>query len=405
MAHDRLDPRCRPRRIGEFTATRSENGLLSGLLRQMARRRTLDLRLIVSGTHLSPEYGTTREHVDADGFAAAATVETVLSGDSPVAAAKSLGLAVMGVAEALDRIRPDLLVVLGDRYEALAAAQAAVMLSVPIAHIGGGESSEGAMDESFRHAITKLAHLHFVAAAAFADRVVQLGEDPTHVHVAGALGVDNALHLPLLSRVELEAEIGMTLTRPTVLATFHPVTLAAGGMSGLDAVLTALDRFPRATVAFTEPNADPRGREIRHRVRAYADARRPRVKVFTSLGPLRYLSLLSQCDVVVGNSSSGIIEAPALGVPTVNVGDRQRGRLRPESVLDAGEDAADVEAAIARALDPGFRERVRDAQALYGDGRAAERIVDVLAVAPLGGLLRKRFHPVAAATTPSGAET
>ena len=402
MVHNRPDAARRPRRICVFTATRAEYGLLSGVLRKVTRRRTLDLRLIVSGTHLSPEYGNTRDHVDADGFAAAATVEMVLSGDSPVAAAKSLGLAVMGVAEALDRLRPDLLVVLGDRYEALAAAQAAVMLSVPIAHIGGGESSEGAMDESFRHAITKLAHLHFVAAAAFADRVVQLGEDPTHVHVTGALGVDNALHLPLLSRVELEAEIGMTLARPTVLATFHPVTLAAGGLSGLDAVLTALDRFPRATVAFTEPNADPRGREIRHRVRAYADARGPRVKVFTALGPLRYLSLLSQCDVVVGNSSSGIIEAPALGVPTVNVGDRQRGRLRPESVLDAGEEAADVEAAIARALDPGFRDRVRAAPPLYGDGHAAERIVDVLAAAPLDGLLRKRFHTVASAT-PSGA--
>jgi UDP-hydrolysing UDP-N-acetyl-D-glucosamine 2-epimerase len=378
-------------RICVLTATRAEYGLLSGLLRELDDREEVELQLVVSGTHLAPEFGRTAGLIDADGFPAAATVEMLLSSDTGVGAAKSLGLAVMGLAEALDRLRPDVLVLLGDRYEILAAAGAAALLSVPVAHIGGGESSEGAVDESVRHAVTKLSHLHFVAAEPFARRVVQLGEEPWRVHVVGALGVDNIVRLPLLDRSALQAAIGVALGAPTIAVTYHPATLSPDGTgAGLEAVFAALDACPEATVVFTEPNADPGGHAVRQRIRQYAADRRGSTAVFGTLGQLRYLSLLRHADVVLGNSSSGIIEAPALGTPTVNVGDRQRGRLRAPSVLDVAETPAAVVAGLRRALDPDLAAAA--AASPYGTGGTAARIADVLVRTPADDLLVKRFH-------------
>jgi len=378
-------------RISVFTATRAEYGLLSGLLSELAGRAELDVQLVVSGAHLAPEFGRTAALIEADGFVPAATVEMLLSSDTGVGAAKSLGLAVMGVAEALDRLSPDVLVLLGDRYETLAAASAAALLAVPVAHIGGGESSEGAIDESIRHAVTKLSHLHFVAAEPFARRVLQLGEEPWRVHVVGALGVDNIVRMHLLDREELQSDLGLTLTPQTILVTYHPVTLSAdANASALDALLAALDPFPAATVVFTAPNADPGGREVRRRVEEYAVGRPGPTAVFGTLGQQRYLSLLKQADVVVGNSSSGIIEAPALGTPTVNVGDRQRGRLRAPSIIDVSDAPGAVAAALRRALAPSFRPCGTTSP--YGEGGAATRIADLLWRTPAHGLLVKHFH-------------
>jgi UDP-N-acetylglucosamine 2-epimerase (non-hydrolysing) len=382
------------RRIGVLTATRAEYGLLSGLLQEIEQRPDMELQLLVTGAHLAPAFDHTVGLIEADGFRASATMEVLLSSDTGVGAAKSLALAVMGVAEALDRLRPDVLVLLGDRYETLAAAEAALLLGVPVAHIGGGESSEGAIDESLRHAVTKLSHLHFVAAEPFARRVVQLGEEPGRVHVVGALGIDNIVRLPLLDRARLEEDLGIQLGKPTILVTYHPVTLSRDGTAaGLEALLAALDAWPRASVVVTAPNADPGGHSIRRQVERYAAARRGPTAVVGTLGQLRYLSLLRLADVVLGNSSSGIIEAPALGTPTVNVGDRQRGRLRARSVIDAAATPAAVLDALSRALTPA-RPGVDPNHSPYGDGGAATRIADLLFTTPADGLLGKRFHPL-----------
>jgi UDP-hydrolysing UDP-N-acetyl-D-glucosamine 2-epimerase len=378
-------------RICVLTATRAEYGLLSGLLRELDDREEVELQLVVSGTHLAPEFGRTAGLIDADGFRAAATVEMLLSSDTDVGAAKSLGLAVMGLAEALGRLRPDVLVLLGDRYEILAAAGAAALLSIPVAHIGGGESSEGALDESVRHAVTKLSHLHLVAAEPFARRVTQLGEEPWRVHVVGALGIDNIVRLRLLDRSALQGALGVALGSPTIAVTYHPATLSHDGTAaGLDAVLAALDACPQATVVFTEPNADPGGYAIRRRIQQYVADRRGPTAIFGTLGQVPYLSLLQHADVVLGNSSSGIIEAPALGTPTVNVGDRQRGRLRAPSVLDVGETPADVVSGLRRALDLDLASRTGASP--YGCGGAAARIADLLVRTPADGLMVKRFH-------------
>jgi UDP-hydrolysing UDP-N-acetyl-D-glucosamine 2-epimerase len=268
------------------------------------------------------------------------------------------------------------------------------LVGVPVAHIGGGESSEGALDESVRHAVTKLSHLHFVAAEPFGRLVVQLGEEPWRVHVVGALGVDNLARLSLLDRAELESALELRLAFPTIAVTYHPVTLSPDGTAaGLEALLTALDdAYPEATLVFTEPNADPGGRGVRHRLRQYAAARTGPTASFGTLGQLRYLSLLRHADVVLGNSSSGIIEAPALGTPTVNVGDRQRGRLRAPSVIDVADTASSIVDGLRRALDP----PLRSVASPYGREGTARRIAEVLARTPADGLLAKRFHPPAA---------
>jgi UDP-hydrolysing UDP-N-acetyl-D-glucosamine 2-epimerase len=379
------------KRICVFTATRAEYGLLSGLLREIEDRPTTELQLLVSGSHLSPQFGQTADLIEADGFRPAAIVEMLLSSDTGVGAAKSLGLAVMGVAEALDRLSPDMLVVLGDRYETLAAVGAAALVRVPVAHIGGGQSSEGAIDESLRHAVTKLSHLHFVAAEPFGRRVVQLGEEPWRVHVVGALGVDNALGMRLLDHAELEVALGLALTPPVIAVTYHPVTLSPEATeAGLDALLVALADVPEATVVITEPNADPGRQLIKERLEEYAAGRGGETAVFGTLGHLRYLSLLKHADVVLGNSSSGIIEAPAFGTATVNIGDRQRGRLRAPSVIDAADSPDSVITALRLALDRSGQDRPCGSP--YGDGRAARRIADLLSRMEPDGLLDKRFH-------------
>jgi len=380
------------RRVCIFTATRAEYGLLANLMRAVRASERLTLQVLVSGTHLSERHGSTWRAIEADGFAVDARADLELAGDTPVETAAAMGRCTARVAESLARLRPDLFVVLGDRYEALAAAQAALVMGVPVAHLCGGETTEGAIDESLRHAITKLSALHFVATPAFGARVVQMGENPAHVHVVGTPGLDNFETLPLLDRAALEKQIDFVLGSPTLLVTYHPATLGTLAPEvAMDELLAALERFTDARYILTEPNADPGAGAVLERLRAFARRHADRTYITPSLGQRRYLSALKCVDVVVGNSSSGIIEAPSAGVPTVNVGDRQKGRPRAASVIDVSESRDAIEAGVRRALEPEFRAVARSVENPYGGPGAARRIVAVLESVNLDSLRVKTF--------------
>ncbi len=394
------------RRICVFTGSRADYGVLYWLLKEIVADPRLELQLLVSGSHLTREFGETWRQIEADEFSIDAKVDMLLASDEPVAAAKSMALGLMGCAEALERLKPDVLVVLGDRYEALAAAEAAMLLRIPIAHIHGGEATEGAIDDAIRHAITKMAHLHFVAAEPYRERVIQLGEHPDRVFTAGAPGLDHVARTTLLDRGELERTLGFRFAERNLLVTCHPATLATEPASAsLRRLLAALDRFPALGIVITKSNADMAGREINALIDAYAAGQAERVFVAASLGQQRYLSVLAQVDAVVGNSSSGIIEAPALGKPTVNIGPRQQGRVRAPSVIDCADEIQSIVEAIERALSPDMQALAAHRVSPYGGGGASKRIKDVLAGVDLAGLLMKSFYtmksPEAVCTAPA----
>lgn len=379
------------RRIAVFTGARAEYGLLHYLMKEIQGSNKLDLQIIVSGMHLSPEFGETWREVEADGFRVDAKVEMLLSSNTPVGVVKSMGLGAIGFADALDRLRPDFLVVLGDRFEALAVVQAALILRIPVAHLHGGEITEGAYDDAIRHAITKMASLHFTATEAYRKRVIQMGEAPETVFNVGALGLDHLLRNAPMSLSELSASLGFDLRQPYFLVTYHPVTL-----SGEDpeesccAMLAAIDSFLEHSVILTYPNADNGGRTIIPIVEEYAHRQPERVLAIPSLGFRRYHGALARAAAVIGNSSSGIIEAPSFGVPTVNIGDRQCGRLAADSVLHCPPNAAAIERAIATAISPEFAKVCRGVTNPYGQGGAAPQIVRILESHPAP--FRKHFH-------------
>jgi UDP-hydrolysing UDP-N-acetyl-D-glucosamine 2-epimerase len=321
----------------------------------------------------------------------------LLSSDTPVGIAKSTGLGLIGFADALSRLKPDMLVVLGDRFEILAAATAALFAGVPIAHIHGGETTEGAFDEAIRHAVTKMSHLHFVAAEPYRRRVVQLGEDPERVFLVGGLGIDAIRKLKLLDREALEESLDFELGERNLLITFHPPTLEpAEAGKQMRAMLDALASLePSTHLIFTLPNADTRGRELGQMIEEFV-AERPNARAYASLGQLRYLSAMALVDGVVGNSSSGLAEAPSFGIGTVNIGDRQAGRLRAPSILDCAPQREAIEAALRRLLSVEFR-RSLGTENPYGEGGASEAILSVLRDYPLAGLVKKRFHDIAGA--------
>lgn len=378
------------RRICVVTGSRAEYGLLRPVILALRDDPRFELQLIVTGMHLSPEFGNTVSVIENDGFDIAERIESLVSGDTPVAIAKSVGLGVVGFADAFRRLQPEWLLVLGDRFEIFAAAQAALVMTIPIAHIAGGDTTEGAFDEAIRHGISKMAQLHFATNDQAAQRLRQLGEDPAAIHVVGSPGIDAIRQTQLLDRAVLEAELGLRFRARNLLITHHPVTLDPdAAASELDALLGALDELGLDVgLFFTRPNADPGGRRLAQVLGDWASSR-PNARVFTSLGQQRYLSLLHEVDAVVGNSSSGLYEAPSLHTPTVNIGDRQRGRLAAASVIHCEAKTDAIRAAIEAAL----QLDVSAVKNPYGDGHAAPRIVDIIATVPdPRRLLKKRFH-------------
>lgn len=376
-------------RICVVTSTRADYGLLKWVMHEI-RAAGLQLQVLATGTHLSPEFGLTVREIEADGYPIDARVDIQLSGDTGVATAKAMGLAMIGVAPELERLRPDLVLLLGDRYEIFAVAAAATVLRIPVGHIAGGDITEGAFDDLLRHGMTKLAQLHFVTNPLAQRRVVQMGEDPARVHAVGSPGIDAILRRPLLDRAAVEARLAFRLRPRNLLVTFHPVTQDRQPSDQQFAeLLHALDAMgPEVGLIFTRPNADPEGRRLSAMLDEFV-AGHPQAIVRASLGTELYLSVMQLCDAVVGNSSSGLYEAPSLRRPTVDIGDRQKGRLAAESVVHCAPRRADIAAAIVRALALDCSGMVNP----YGDGRSAPRIAAVLAgIDDFPGLLRKPFH-------------
>ena len=383
----------RRRRICVLTGSRAEYGLLKWIMAEVESDPALELQVIATGAHLEPKFGLTVQSIEADGFPIAAKVSMDLADNSAVGVARSTARCITGTAEAFLRLEPDIAVVLGDRYEILAIASAATLACVPIAHIHGGELTEGAIDEAIRHAVTKMARLHFVSTESYRCRVIQLGERPDRVFNVGALALDSLERLELLDLPAFRAATGIPLPDGFFMVTYHPVTLDKTQMSrAVDELMSALDRFPDRPILITGVNADPGGDHLRDVFSRYAATRPAHVYFRESLGQKLYLSAVKHCSAVIGNSSSGLIEAPLLGIPTVNLGDRQRGRLRAASVIDCPEMSDAIENAIQKVLDPGFLSGFDRSATLYGKAGAAARIRDVLRDYPLDGILLKKFY-------------
>lgn len=385
------------RKICIATGSRAEYGHLYWLARDIAGDSDLKLQLLVTGMHLDDRFGLTYREIEADGFVIDEKVEMPQEDDSPLAVAQSMGEGVIGIARALDRLEPDILVILGDRFEMLAAAEAALVMRIPIAHLHGGEVTTGAFDDSIRHSITKMAHLHFVAAEEYARRVIQLGEEPDRVHCAGAPGLE--FRESHMTRDELAKALDFALDEPLFLVTYHPETLSGADPADAAGALThALDDFPEARVIITGVNADPANRKLDAAFRTYSQTGTKWVLAVSSLGRRRYTSALALASVVIGNSSSGLIEAPALGTPTVNIGDRQRGRLRARSVIDCPADRGAIRDAIAKALEPDVQKAAANQSPPYGKGGGAAAIKEILATSDLDAIIRKEFHDLAEAS-------
>lgn len=338
------------KKVCVITGTRAEYGLLRPLIAKIDADSDMELQIVATGMHLSPEFGLTYKEIEQDGFHITDRNEMLLSSDTPNGITKSIGLGIIGFADIFTRIKPDMVLLLGDRYETLAAAVAAMMHRIPIAHIHGGELTLGAFDDAIRHSITKMAALHFTSTKEYRKRVIQLGEQPERVFFVGALGVENIKTQQLLSKEELERSIGFSLEKPYVIVTFHPVTLennTAGEQ--FEKLLYALDSFKEYNVIFTKANSDTDGRIINQKIDEYVSRNEESTIAFTSLGMVRYLSALKYCEMVIGNSSSGIVEAPSFKIPTVNIGDRQLGRVRAASVIDCGNSAEDIVMAVNKA--------------------------------------------------------
>lgn len=382
------------RKICVFTGTRADYGLLADLMRLIRDGADTALQIIATNMHLSPEYGLTVREIEADGFTVDSRVEMLLSSDTPVGTVKSVGLAAIGYADALDRLRPDLIVILGDRYEMLPAAQAALIFGIPVAHLYGGDITEGAYDDAIRHAITKMSHLHFTATDEAARRVVQMGEDPARVFCVGSIGIDNILRVPAMTRAELEADLHFDLTDDYLLITFHPATMEAlDAPAQTRALLDALDEAaPHSRLLFTLPNSDTAGRQVAAIVRDYAAARPDRALAVASLGRRRYFSAVRHARAVVGNSSSGLTEVPAFGIPTLNIGRRQAGRTRGASVVDCDATRDAIAAGLRQVLTDHMRTVAATAPNPYHRPDTLDRIYNIISTHPFDHLTTKHFH-------------
>ncbi len=370
------------RRVAVVTTSRADYSHLYWPLRLLAEDARVELRLIVMGAHLSPEFGATIHEIEKDGFAIAARIECLLSSDSDVGMAKTIGLATLSLSDVLGEMRPDILLLIADRYEMLAPAAVALALRIPIAHIEGGEISEGAIDDAVRNALTKMAHLHFTSTFAARDRIISMGEEPWRATRAGAPSLDHLRKSNLLSREEVAAKLNVQLEGSAMVIAYHPVTLAMDSLEEADELFAALGSV-NSQLIFCYPNADAGSRALIERTTAFL-AKRGNGKLFVNLDAVTYWSLLRQAQVFLGNSSSGIMETASFAVPTVNIGERQRGRERAANVIDAPANREAVLSAIALARSSKFRESLRGMTNPYGDGTASEKIVDVLTSAPLG---------------------
>lgn len=384
------------RKICVITGTRAEYGLLRWVMQGIKDDPELSLQVIATGMHLSPEFGLTYREIEKDGFQIDRKIEMLTSSDTSVGIAKSMGLGLIGFADALNELKPDLIVVLGDRFEIFAAVSAALVARTPVAHLHGGETTEGAFDEALRHSITKMSHLHFVAAAEYRQRVIQMGEQPGQVFLVGGLGVDNIKHLKLLDRAELEASIDFKLGSKNLLITFHPVTLETSTAENQMAeLLAALAELNDTQLIFTMPNADTDGRALIKMVQRFVAAH-PNARAFTSLGQLRYLSCVAQVDGVVGNSSSGLAEVPSFKKGTINIGDRQRGRLQAESVINCEPTRQGIAAALRKLYTANFLASLCEVQNPYGEGGASEQVVKTIKHCELDGIAKKSFYDMPA---------
>ena len=379
------------KKICVITGTRADYGLLYWLMREIESASHFDLQIIVTGMHLSETFGSTWTNIQDDGFNISAKIPISLDDDSSTGVARATGEALIGFASALNNLQPDLVVVLGDRYEALAAATAACIQCIPIAHFHGGETTEGAFDESFRHAITKMSSLHFTSADLHRRRVIQLGEHPDRVFNVGAMGLDNIEQLKLLDRSEFEQSINFSLKKQNILVTFHPETLETNPQNQFTELLTALDSFPDLGVIFTKPNSDTGNHAISEQIDAYLIANPDRTVAHTNLGQIRYLSALSHVDAVIGNSSSGLIEVPNFGIGTVNIGDRQKGRLAGESIIHCDCNRQDITQCINQTFSPEFRKTAKETTNPYGTAGAAKRSIAILEAQALNGAVKKSF--------------
>ena len=382
-------------KICVITGTRAEYGLLYWTMKAIHSNSKTELSVCVTGMHLSPEFGLTYQQIEEDGFKIDGKVEMLLSSDTSVGVTKSMGLGLIGFADFFERTRPDWVLVLGDRYEILSAVTAAMVARIPIAHCHGGEATEGCIDEAIRHSITKMAHLHFTSTEEYRNRVVQLGEHPDSVYNVGALGIENINKLVLLNKQDFQKSINFNLSEINFLVTFHPVTLEKSSAEyQFKELLAALDQFPKANVIFTKPNADNDGRILIDLIDNYVKTNYLRAIAFNSLGQLRYLSAIEHCQVVIGNSSSGLIEVPSFKKPSINIGDRQRGRIEGENVIKCEPNIKSIYESIQLALSSSFQKRLRNIVNPYGEGNSSDKILGTIMNTPLQNILKKKFYNI-----------
>jgi GDP/UDP-N,N'-diacetylbacillosamine 2-epimerase (hydrolysing) len=380
------------KKICVITGTRAEYGLLYWLMKEIQEDRNLELQVVVTGMHLSPEFGLTWKEIKKDGFRINWKIEMLLSSDTPVGITKSMGLSLIGFADAYNELQPDLIVVLGDRFEILSATTAAMVAQIPIAHLHGGESTEGVMDESIRHSISKMSHLHFTATEEYRNRVIQLGEDPKHVYNFGGLGIDNIKKFDLLPKKKFENSISFRLNKHNLLITFHPVTLEKKTTEAqFQELLNALDILSDTHLIFTKPNADTDGRIIIEMIDQYVSEHKDKAISFQSLGQIRYLSALQFVDAVVGNSSSGLLEAPSFQIGTINIGDRQKGRVLAESIINCPPNEEAISSALTHLYSKEFQKNLSTVKNPYGDGGAAVQVKQILKKSQLEAILKKSF--------------
>ncbi len=382
------------KKICAVTGSRAEYGLLRWVMEGIKKSKLLNLQLIVTGMHLLPEFGLTANSIVNDGFNIDKKIEMLLSSDTPVGITKSMGIGLIGFAEALNELKPDLLLVLGDRFEILTAVNAALLARIPIAHIHGGESTEGAIDEAIRHSITKMSHIHFVASRTYKNRVIQLGENPKSVYNVGGLGIDNFIKLNLLDKSSLEKAIEFKLKNKNLLITFHPVTLENNtSKNQMNELLHSLSELKDTGLIFTMPNADTDSRILFKMIQDFVQKNKNAI-VFTSLGQLRYLSCIKYVDAVIGNSSSGLIEVPYLKKPTINIGDRQKGRLKADTIIDCNPERLSINNAIKKAFSNDFKSKIKESINPYGNGGGSEKIVKIIEGYNLNDILKKNFYEI-----------